>query len=225
MVILALTPLVQSFWFGRAWRVIDAVAWPGPRTLLQGLWIVAALVVLAVVLDMLRVRVLPLRVFGPWGRAVVQLWLIASCLSFLAMMVVESFAWFSRPAMAALPVAQWARVRPARHTVFRYVVWRAGGLPFLAAVYGATVGRLRYRVITIEVPSTDLPPHLDGLRIVHLSDIHIGAFMPRALFLCAPRIVDTHAPLPQDITEGAITTEHASSVPLQSFSVFSIVHI
>jgi hypothetical protein len=47
IVILALTPLVQSFWFGRAWRVIDAVAWPGPRTLLQGLWIVAALVVLA----------------------------------------------------------------------------------------------------------------------------------------------------------------------------------
>ena len=85
--------------------MIDAVAWPGPRTLLQGLWIVAALVVLAVVLDMLRVRVLPLRVFGPRGRAVVQLWLIASCLSFLAMMVVESFAWFSRPAMVALPVA------------------------------------------------------------------------------------------------------------------------
>ena len=51
IVILALTPLVQSFWFGRAWRVIDAVAWPGPRTLLQGLWIVAALVVLAAALD------------------------------------------------------------------------------------------------------------------------------------------------------------------------------
>ena len=101
----------------------------------------------------------------------------------------------------------------------------AGGLPFLAAVYGATVGRLRYRVITIEVPSTDLPPHLDGLRMVHPSDIHIAAFMPRALFLCVPRIVDTHAPLPQHITEGAITTEQTSSVPLQSFSVFSAVHI
>src|SRR5262249_33651782 len=58
-----------SFWFGRVWRVIDAVAWPGPRTLLQGLWIVAALVVLAAALDMLRVRVLPRRAFGPWGRA------------------------------------------------------------------------------------------------------------------------------------------------------------
>jgi hypothetical protein len=149
--------LVQSFWFGRAWRVIDAVAWPGPRTLLQGLWIVAALVVLAVVLDMLRVRVLPagVRAVGASGGPT-----LVDCVvsQFFAMMAVESFAWFSRPAMAALRVAQWARVRPARHTVFRYVIWRAGGLPFLAAVYGGTVGQLRYRVITIEVPSTDLPP-------------------------------------------------------------------
>ena len=47
LVILALTPLTQGFWFARAWQVIDAVVWPGPRALLQGLWIVAALVVLA----------------------------------------------------------------------------------------------------------------------------------------------------------------------------------
>jgi hypothetical protein len=43
MVILALTPLAQSFWLLRAWRVIDTVAWPGPRYLLQSLWSVAAL--------------------------------------------------------------------------------------------------------------------------------------------------------------------------------------
>ena len=208
MVILALTPLVQSFWFGRAWRVIDAVAWPGPRTLLQGLWIVAALVVLAAALDMLRVRVLPRRAFGPWGRAVVQLWLIASCLSFLAMMAMESLAWFSRPAMAALPVAQWARVGLARHTVFRYVVWLAGGLPFLAAVYGATVGRLRYRVITVEVPITDLPPHLDGLRIVHLSDIHIGAFMPRAAIRRAVDMSNAVQPDLAVLTGDLISNEH-----------------
>ena len=64
--------------------MIDAVAWPGPRALLQGLLVVAALVVLAAALDMLRVRVLPRRAFGP-GRAIVRTWLIASCLSFLAM--------------------------------------------------------------------------------------------------------------------------------------------
>src|SRR2546425_11952103 len=180
MVILALTPLAQSFWFVQAWHVINAVAWPGLHALLQGLWIVAALVVLAVALDMLRVRVLPRRAFGPWGRAIARLWLIASCLSFLAMAAVGTLKWFPRPAMAALPVAQWARVEPARHNIFRYAAYLAGGLPFLAAVYGATAGRLRYRVVTVDVPLVHLPPALDGLRIVHLSDIHIGDFMPRA---------------------------------------------
>ena len=194
MVILALTPLAQSFWFGQAWRVIDAVAWPGPHALLQGLWIVAALVVLAAALDMLRVRVLPHRAFGPWGRAVARLWLITSCLSFLAMTAVGSLEWFSRPAMAALPVAQWARVEPARHTVFRYIAYLAGSLPFLAAVYGATAGRLRYRLVTVEVPITNLPPNLDGLRIVHVSDLHIGDFMPRTAIRRAVDMINAVQP-------------------------------
>ncbi len=90
MVILALTPLVQSFWFVQAWQVLNAGAWPGPRALVQGLLVMAALVVLAVALDLLRVRVLPRRACGPWGRAMVRLWLMASCLSCLAMPAVES---------------------------------------------------------------------------------------------------------------------------------------
>jgi hypothetical protein len=74
--------------------------------------------------------------------------------------------------MAALPLAPWARIAPAYRPVFCYAAYLAGGLPFLAVVYGATVGRLRYRVVPVEVPIMDLPPQLDGLRIVHLSDIH-----------------------------------------------------
>jgi hypothetical protein len=208
MVILALTPLTQSFWFAQAWHVIDAVAWPGPRALLQGLWMVAALVVLAAALDMLRVRILPRRAVGPWGRAVVRLWLIASCFSFLAMTAVGSLEWFSRPAMAALPLAPWARVEPAHHTVFRYAAWLAGGLPFLVVVYGATAGRLRYRVVTVEVPITDLPPTLDGLRIVHLSDIHIGDFLPRAALRRAIDLINAVQPDLVVLTGDLITTEH-----------------
>jgi uncharacterized protein len=208
MIILALTPLAQSFWFVQAWRVIDAVAWPGVRTLLQGLLVVAALVVLAVALDMLRVRLLPRRAFGPWGRAVVRLWLIASCLSFLAITAVGSLAWFSQPAMAALPLAPWARIAPAYHTVFRTAVYLAGGLPFLAVVYGATVGRLRYRVVPVEVPIMDLPPQLDGLRIVHLSDIHMGDFMPRTALRRAVDLINAVQPDLAVLTGDLITTEH-----------------
>jgi predicted MPP superfamily phosphohydrolase len=208
MVILTLTPLTQSFWFARAWHVIDAVAWPGPRALLQGLWVVAALIVLAAALDMLRVRVIPRWAFRPWGQAIARLWLIASCFSFLAMTAVGSLAWFSRSAMAALPAAQATRVEPARHTVFRYAAYLAGGLPFLAAVYGATAGRLRYRVVTVEVPIADLPPHLDGLRIVHLSDIHIGDFMPRSAIRRAVDMINAVQPDLAVLTGDLITSEH-----------------
>jgi hypothetical protein len=43
--------------------------------------------------------------------------------------------------------------------------------------------------------------------------------------LCAPTIVDTHAPLPHDCSKGTITIDEASSVPLQRSLLFSIVHI
>src|SRR5919198_4696949 len=168
VVILALTPLAQSFWFVWAWRVIDAMPWPGPRYLLQGLWMAAALVVVAAGLELLVGPVIPRRALGPWGRAVARLWLIASCLGCLAVIAVGSLEWLSRPAMAALPVAPRARIEPARRTVFHYAAYLAGGLPLLATAYGATVGRLRYRLVTVDVPMTHLPPQMDGLRIVHL---------------------------------------------------------
>jgi predicted MPP superfamily phosphohydrolase len=208
MVILALTPLTQSFWFARAWQVIDAVAWPGPRALLRGLWIVAALVVLAAALDMLRVRVIPRRAFGPWGRAITRLWLIASCFSFVAITAVVSLAWFSRFAMAALPVAYATRIEPARHTVFRYAAYLAGGLPFLAVVYGTTAGRLRYRIVPVDVPLAHLPSSLDGLRIVHLSDLHIGDFMPRTALRRAVDMINAVQPDLAVLTGDLITSEH-----------------
>jgi predicted MPP superfamily phosphohydrolase len=110
--------------------------------------------------------------------------------------------------MAALPVAQWARVEPARHTVFRYAVWLAGGLPFLAAGYGATAGRLWYRVVTVDVPLPHLPPGLDGLRIVQLSDIHMGDFMSRAAIRRAVDISNAVQPDLAVLTGDLISTEH-----------------
>ena len=110
--------------------------------------------------------------------------------------------------MAALPLAPWARVESAHHTVFRYAAWLAGALPFLVVVYGATAGRLRYRVVTIEVPIADLPPTLDGLRIVHLSDIHIGDFLPRAALRRAIDLINAVQPDLVVLTGDLITTAH-----------------
>jgi uncharacterized protein len=207
MVILALTPLAQCFWFVQAWRVIDAVAWPAPRALLQGLWIVAALVVLAAGLELLGLGVIPRRVLGPWGRAVARLWLIAAGLGFLAVTVVGGIEWLSRPVTAVLPVAQQARVEPARRAAFLYAAYLAGSLPLLATAYGATVGRWRYRLVTVDVPMAMLPPNLDGLRIVHLSDLHSGDFMPRPAIRRAVDLVNAVQPDLVVVTGDLITSE------------------
>jgi predicted MPP superfamily phosphohydrolase len=207
MVILALTPLAQAFWFVWAWRAIGVVAWPVPRVLLQGLWGVAALVVLAAGLDLLGVRVIPRQAAKPWGRAVARIWLIASCIGFLAVTVVGGIEWLSRPVMAVLPAVQQARIEPARRAVFRYATYLAGGLPLLAAAYGATAGRRRYRVVTVEVPISGLPPSLEGLRIVHLSDLHIGDFTPRAAIRRAVDRANTVKPDLAVLTGDLITSE------------------
>jgi predicted MPP superfamily phosphohydrolase len=207
MVILALTPLAQYFWFGQVWRAIDAVAWPGPRILLQGLWMAAALVVLAAGIELLVGRVIPRRVLGPWGQAVARLWLIASCIGFLAVTAVGGIEWLSRPMTVVLPAAQQARVEPARRTTFRYAAYLAGGLPLLATAYGATAGRRRFRLVTVDVPMPNLPPNLDGLRIVHLSDLHIGDFMPRAAIRRAVDLANTVRPDLAVLTGDLITSE------------------
>jgi uncharacterized protein len=206
MVILVLTPLAQAFWFVWAWRVIDGVAWPGPRVLLQGLWVAAVLVVLAAGLDLLGVRVIPRRALRPWGRAVARLWLIASCLGFFAVVVVGAIEWLSRPVMAVLPAVQQERAELARRTVFHYAAYLAGGLPLLAAAYGATAGRRRYRVVTVDVPMANLPPNLDGLRIVHLSDLHIGDFMLRSAIRRAVDLANTLRPDLAVLTGDLITS-------------------
>jgi uncharacterized protein len=191
LVILALTPLAQAFWFGQAWRAIDAIAWSGPRYLLQSLWMAALLVVLATVLDLLVGAVIPRRRLVPWGRAVARLWLISSCIGYLAASVVGGVEWLSQPAIAALPKAPRDGLEPVRSTVFRYTASLAGSLPMLATAYGVIVGRRRYRIVTVEVSITDLPPSLDGLRIVQLSDLHIGDFMPRAAIRRAVDMANT----------------------------------
>ena len=49
--------------------------------------------------------------------------------------------------------------------------------PFAALSYGALIGRLDFRVREVDVPVPGLPAGLDGLRLLHLSDIHLSAFL------------------------------------------------
>ncbi|MEI9975501.1 MAG: hypothetical protein WDO73_27590 [Ignavibacteriota bacterium] len=48
--------------------------------------------------------------------------------------------------------------------------------PAVALAYGALIERLDFRVREVDVPIPGLPDDLDGLRILHLSDIHLSLF-------------------------------------------------
>jgi predicted MPP superfamily phosphohydrolase len=68
---------------------------------------------------------------------------------------------------------------PSRRTFFRTASVVAGAAPFLGVMYGFAAERLRYEVRRIEIPLTNLPPELDGLQIVQISDIHLSSYMNR----------------------------------------------
>jgi uncharacterized protein len=51
-----------------------------------------------------------------------------------------------------------------------------GSIPFLSLTYGILRNPYRYKVFRETIRLDDLPDALDGLRIVHISDIHSGSF-------------------------------------------------
>ena len=92
--------------------------------------------------------------------------------------IIFSFACITLP-MCCLWLLLWAAVLP----VFLFPPWLEAVMSWMGSIaifgvgtYAFSAGRLRVRVNRIEVVLSGLDPLLDGLRIAHLSDIHLGAF-------------------------------------------------
>jgi hypothetical protein len=70
--------------------------------------------------------------------------------------------------------------RPA-NPIRRRVLSTAGNIaiaaPFAIVGYGTFIERTHFHVREIDIPTPNLAPSLDGLRILQLSDIHMGAFL------------------------------------------------
>lgn len=49
-------------------------------------------------------------------------------------------------------------------------------VPFAGVLYGVTKGRRKFNVARIPIDSPNLPAEFDGLRIVQISDMHLGSF-------------------------------------------------
>src|ERR1017187_981310 len=93
----------------------------------------------------------------------------------------------------------------------------AGGalmaVPFAVVSYGALIQRTDFRVREVDIPLAGLPPDLDGLRILQLSDIHLSAFLSEGEFA---RVIDAARDLhPQlAVVTGDLISGHSD--PLDS---------
>jgi predicted MPP superfamily phosphohydrolase len=99
--------------------------------------------------------------------AVAQIWLFGTTAGYLAYSAVRFLAErFWGPTFD-----------PARRRLINAAGSALLAAPFAVAGYGAFIERLDFHVREVDIPVPNLPDGLDGLRLLHLSDIHLSAFL------------------------------------------------
>lgn len=180
IIFLSITYLTQRFWFIRAWRLIESVVRPDTRPLLRSLLIMAASAATITALDSALGHIVP---HGPVAAllfGVAKLWLSLSFLAVLSIKAVSAFNWVSEKVSAMMTTGDHGRLDSSRRAFVRHATAVTAGIPFVAGTYGFFNERLDFQTRAVQIPVARLPRDLDGLRIVQLSDIHMGDFMPRA---------------------------------------------
>jgi uncharacterized protein len=191
--------LSQRFWYRTIWRISSnwRAAWL--RIVVRLIYVVALLLIIIATADSFhmghRGHIIPraslITVFA-------GLWFSSALFAFLAVKTVRSvervWVWLRKASRAkavararntahAQSLASVTSVEmvpdPSRRYFFRAATALAGATPFLSAVYGFAAERLNYQVRRIEIPVANLPPALDGLQIVQISDIHLSGYMTR----------------------------------------------
>ncbi len=100
-----------------------------------------------------------------WGAAA-MCYLLVSTAALLLSMVLQ-------PLRRRFP----AEADPARRRVLNLAGNALMASPFAVVAYGALVQRTNFQVKETDLALAGLPADLDGLRVLQLSDIHLGAFL------------------------------------------------
>jgi predicted MPP superfamily phosphohydrolase len=190
--VLGLILVSQIFWFWRAHRFLRS----RQRTWLR--WLLAVPVYLFFLGLLGLIVLLPFRLYGaakapvvvslfmqlrqPGLMVSVGLWVTSSMLSFLLIAFVQASGWLFRRvwrrANTAASRAAGEEVAVERRHFLQTATYAAGALPFVMVGYGFLLGRQRYTVEEVTVSIPNLPPGLDGLRLLQLTDVHASAYMP-----------------------------------------------
>lgn len=105
--------------------------------------------------------VLPFSPVWTWVRGAAMLWVLGSLATYAVLFFVRRVPHFNGERRGFLRVVGGALV----------------ATPAAALGYGVFIQRNDLRVTEIDVPITNLPKDLNGLRVVQLSDIHLSPFL------------------------------------------------
>ena len=190
IVALNLLYLSQRFWYRALWRVTSNWGRVWLRIGVRLLYLAGLVLIILTVADSVRLdtgRILP---DHSMFTAYVGLWFASALAGYLCVKAVHGIEWawhrLHKPALQELPKALSRAATfedfvpdPSRRTFFRTASVVAGAAPFLGVMYGYAAERLRYQVCRVEIPLTNLPPELDGMEIVQISDIHLSSYLTR----------------------------------------------
>jgi predicted MPP superfamily phosphohydrolase len=197
--VLTLFFLSQRFWYRALWRVTSNWDSLGLRVTVRLAYVAGLALIILAATDALRMangRFIPR---GSMITAFAGLWMFSALFGFFSVKAVRGldrlWTWIrsvlgpkfapaaESPANSIatpVPAAFESLADPSRRYFFRTATAAAGAAPFLGAMYGFAAERLNYQVHRVEIPITNLPQALDGMKIVQLSDIHLSGYMPRA---------------------------------------------
>jgi predicted MPP superfamily phosphohydrolase len=177
--------LSQRFWYRALWRWSGRWGSRPIRAGIRLLYLVGLLLIILSVADSLhngRGNLIPR---GTFLNVLAGLWFFSALFAFLAVKCVHVLerAWGlfrARNQPAAKAGEDEPPVDPGRRYFFKTATAAAGAVPFLGAMYGFAAERLNYQVHRVEIPISNLPAALDGMKIAQLSDIHMSGYMPRS---------------------------------------------
>ena len=198
--------LSQRFWYRAIWRATANWRAVWLRVTVRVTYIALLLLTIGCMIDGFRMghhaHLIPsdrlIEIFA-------GLWLTSALLAYCALKVVRGLdrLWASLRSAArrnsaplnppAAPVAATSASEtrtpaaaaellpdPSRRYFFRTASALAGAAPFFSVMYGFAAERLDYHLRRVDIPTANLPPALDGMKIVQLSDIHLSGYMSRA---------------------------------------------
>jgi len=163
----------QIYWYARALALVKKMASTRRVRVLLGAGVLAAyLALFALNFGVLGRRASPTRL--TWYDALISApfawWVVCSLVAFLLAILI----WPVRRAARFIGVP----ASPGRRQFLERSASAVVAAPFVAGAYGLFYGRLNLEVTRRRIGLPRLPKAFAGFRIVQLSDIHIGPFMP-----------------------------------------------